>query len=71
MPLLHLLQSPAGTPLAPTWEPDSLTLGGELQLLPATLHIGSPRTVSEEESADLGAVISDFGVLFSRTCSAL
>ena len=77
-PLLHLFLSPAGTTLVPTWEPDSLTPGGaaappchSLGGKAATLHIGSPRTVSEEKSADLGVVINDFDVLFSRTCSPL
>lgn len=79
MPLLHLFLSPAGTTLVPTWEPDSLTPGGKLQLLPAipwvekaaTLHTGSPRTVFEEKSAHLSVVINDFDVLFSRACSPL
>lgn len=78
VPLLHLFLSPAGTTLVPTWEPDSLTPGGaaappchSLGGKAATLHIGSPRTVSEEKSADLGVVINDFDVLFSRTCSPL
>lgn len=34
-PPARLFPSPAGTPLVPAWEPDSLAPGGKLQLLPA------------------------------------